>query len=132
MTSMKRFLAALLFAPIAAFAQSIPADQLRPIGEVWKTIESNFYLEVDRNELMRQAIEGLLKVDPYGAYYNEAAYKELKTSISATFAGIGVEIAKKDDAFRVVAPPDGSPPAAARMRPHHPVRPVDDPGPQGR
>ncbi len=126
MTSMKRFLAALLFAPIAAFAQSIPADQLRPIGEVWKTIESNFYLEVDRNELMRQAIEGLLKVDPYGAYYNEAAYNELKTSISATFAGIGVEIAKKDDAFRVVTPLEGSPAAAAGMRPNDLIVRVDD------
>src|SRR5258706_3195145 len=126
MTSMKRFLAALLFAPIAAFAQSIPADQLRPIGEVWKTIESNFYLEVDRNELMRRAIEGLLKVDPYGAYYNEAAYNELKTSISATFAGIGVEIAKKDDAFRVVTPLEGSPAAAAGMRPNDLIVRVDD------
>src|SRR5258706_16426916 len=121
MTSMKRFLAALLFAPTAAFAQSIPADQLRPIGEVWKTIESNFYLEVDRNELMRQAIEGLLRVDPYGAYYNEAAYKELKTSVSATFAGIGVEIPEKDDAFRVVTPAEGSPAAAAGMRPNEPI-----------
>src|SRR5258706_7915007 len=125
MTSMKRFLAALLFAPIAAFAQSIPADQLRPIGEVWKTIESNFYLEVDRNELMRQAIEGLLKLDPYGAYYNEAAYNELKTSISATFAGIGLETAKKDHAFPVVTPLEGSPPPAARMPPNPPIRPPD-------
>jgi len=117
MRTMSRFMAALLFTPIAAFAQ-IPADQLRPIGDVWKTIESSFYLEVDRNDLMRQAIEGLLKVDPYGAYYNEAAYKELKTSVSATFAGIGVEIAKKDDTFRVVVPLEGSPAAAAGLRPN--------------
>ena len=126
MTSMKRFLAALLFVPIAASAQSIPTDQFRSIGEVWKTIESNFYLEADRNELMRQAIEGLLKVDPYGAYYNEAAYKELKTSVSATFAGIGVELAKKDDTFRVVVPLEGSPAAAAGLRPNDLIVRVDD------
>ncbi len=109
-----------------ASGQSIPADQLRPLGEVWKTIEANFYLEVDRNDLMQKAIDGLLKVDPYGAYFNEAAYKELKNAIASSFAGIGVEIAKKDDAFRVVTPIEGSPAAAAGMRPNDLIVRVDD------
>tara|TARA_R110001606_G_scaffold361045_1_gene514116 strand:- start:239 stop:1501 length:1263 start_codon:yes stop_codon:yes gene_type:complete len=69
-------------------------------------------------KLVDAAIHGMLSsLDPYSAYLGEDAYLALREQTSGQFGGIGLQVGLDNDLLKVISPIDGTPAAAAGMRP---------------
>ena len=66
--------------------------------------------EVDPEELIQRAIEGMLKgLDPHTQFLDTRQYDDLMTSTQGSFGGLGIEISVRDKYPTVVAPIEGTP-----------------------
>jgi carboxyl-terminal processing protease len=60
---------------------------------------------------------GALKsLDPHSAFLDPEKYRELQIQTTGSFAGLGIEVAIRDDELTVVAPIDGTPASRAGIR----------------
>lgn len=80
---------------------------------VFNAIKSD-YVDADKLEdktLINGAIKGMLDAigDPYTVYLSEKDVKDLQTTTTGTFAGVGMIITEKDGYIGVVSPIEGSP-----------------------
>jgi len=82
-------------------------QQLKPIQEAYKLILDNYYLteSVDREELIKGAIEGMLEElpDDYNAVYSREEYADYRKRQEGNYIGLGMEIEKSGDHVRVVS-----------------------------
>jgi C-terminal peptidase prc len=58
-------------------------------------------------QAMAQDAVGIL--DGHSSFLDRDSYKEMQVEISGTFAGVGIELTRKDEALSVVAPIEGTP-----------------------
>ena len=69
-------------------------------------------------KLVTAAIDGMLgSLDPYSAYLDRDSYRAVRDQTRGRFGGIGLQVTKEDNAIKVISPIDGTPAAAAGMRP---------------
>ena len=62
-------------------------------GEVLDKINKEYVDEVNQNEMMDSAINGVLQsLDPYSAYMSPELFKEMQTDTRGEFGGLGIEI----------------------------------------
>ena len=108
----------------AARAQS--SDSIRDISQVWRTITASYLYSVPEEDLRKAAIQGLLAMDPHASYMDDAEYNQLTKGTATTFGGIGAELVKKDGKLLVVSAMEGSPAAAAGLRPHDMITKIND------
>jgi len=81
---------------------------------------------VDDHQLLQAAIRGMVSsLDPYSAYLDGDEYDEVKISSSGQYSGIGIEVSMEDEEVVVVSPFDGSPAAAAGIRPGDVIATID-------
>ena len=98
-------------------AEELPLDQLRTFTDVYSRIKDNYVEEIDDDQLLEYAIEGMLNgLDPHSSYLNEEAFRELKIGTQGEFGGLGIEVTMEDGFVRVVAPIDGTPAARAGIQ----------------
>ncbi|MDQ0340001.1 carboxyl-terminal processing protease [Caldalkalibacillus uzonensis] len=92
---------------------------LDKIYEAFEKIQENYVLEVDEEELIEGAIEGMLNKlgDPYSVYMDEEAARQLHENLSSSFEGIGAEVTIKDGRVTIIAPFKDSPAEKAGLRP---------------
>ncbi|OWZ83716.1 S41 family peptidase [Natranaerobius trueperi] len=88
------------------------------LEEVLQTIENNYLEEVDREELLDGALEGMLEVldDPQTGYLTQDEFQNLMIQTEGSYGGIGIEVFKEDDYVTVVAPIAGTPGAKEGLR----------------
>ncbi|MCK9231043.1 MAG: S41 family peptidase [Syntrophales bacterium] len=113
------FLVALLVLLIGgAYLRSMPAlsaeaetyQNLKKFGEILDLIERNYVEEVDPNELLQGAIEGMMKtLDPHSTYMTEEMYRELQVDTRGVFGGLGIVISMRNEVITVVAPLEDTP-----------------------
>ncbi len=74
-------------------------------------IIKHYYIKKEKSEkLFNSAIQGMVSsLDPHSAYLSKAALKDLQSSVSGKFVGVGIEITNDKGAIRVIAPLDGTP-----------------------
>lgn len=91
-------------------------------------IKQHYFEEVDENELVEGAIQGMLETleDPYSSYMNEDAMERFNEQIESSFQGIGAEVSMIDGKVTVVAPIKDSPAEKAGLRPNDQILEVDD------
>lgn len=110
-------LAVALLAVPAARAQDDPAqrrqefyDNLKILGDVYERIINNYVDEVDPHEVMKAAVEGMLKdLDEHSNYLPPVNYEDLMTSTEGEFGGLGISIQVRDHFPTVVSPIEGTP-----------------------
>ena len=91
-------------------AEELPLDQLRTFTDVYSRIKDNYVEEIEDEQLLEYAIEGMLNgLDPHSSYLNEEAFRELQIGTQGEFGGLGIEVTMEDGFVRVVAPIDGTP-----------------------
>ncbi|MBA3535936.1 MAG: S41 family peptidase [Tatlockia sp.] len=102
---------ALIF-PAQAFPYSnqntnsqIPMEDVQRFSTAIGEIKKYYVKPVDDKELFDNAIRGMLSgLDPHSTYLDEDAYKELQTSTSGEFGGLGIEVTMEDGVVKVVTP----------------------------
>lgn len=93
-------------------------EYLHSFAEVLHQVEENYVEDVDEKKLMTGAIRGMLMtLDPHTMYMPPEVYKELKVEAVGRFGGVGVEVTIKKGWLTVVSPIEGSPSAAAGIKP---------------
>lgn len=90
----------LIFSSVSLGAAPVvprPVVDLNFFIDVFNTVERKYPFELNREELMEKAINGMLSgVDQYSGYYSPEEASELFDLIDGEFYGIGVEIGVND------------------------------------
>lgn len=92
--------------------------EISKIDTIYRIINSKFMSEVDRQEILNGAIQGMLSVldDPYTTYMNPEASQQFEKDVDSFFTGIGAEVSLDNGKVVVVAPIKGSPAEKAGLR----------------
>ncbi len=90
---------------------------LKQFSHVLDMVEKSYVQEVDRQELIRGAIEGMLKnLDPHSAYLGEEAFEQMEVETKGEFTGVGIEITIREGRLTVVSPIEGTPAYEAGLK----------------
>ncbi|WP_328190076.1 S41 family peptidase [Marinobacter sp. OP 3.4] len=89
---------------------ALPLDDLRKFTEVFSRIKDAYVEDVSDQELLENAIKGMLSgLDPHSAYLEPDAYTELEETTTGEFGGLGIEVGMEDGFVKVIAPIDDTP-----------------------
>ena len=95
-------------------------------GAVYERIVEHYYSDLDHAEIMRAAIEGLLReLDAYTQYFDEEGLRQLRQDTTGKFAGLGITVGIKDRYPVVISPIEGTPAFRAGMEPGDLIVAVD-------
>jgi carboxyl-terminal processing protease len=110
---------------VGALAWSAPEDrdrgdiyrQLELFADVLSRVEQDYVTEINDEEAMEAAIQGMLaSLDPHSSYMNATEYREMQTQTRGEYGGLGIEVTSEDGVVRVVSPIDGTPAARAGIQ----------------
>jgi carboxyl-terminal processing protease len=94
----------------SAATEELPLEQLQTFTDVYSRIKDNYVEQVDDEQLLDYAIEGMLNgLDPHSSYLDPQEYKELRIGTQGEFGGLGIEVTMEDGFVKVVAPIDNTP-----------------------
>ncbi|WDP91307.1 MAG: S41 family peptidase [Desulfobacter sp.] len=83
---------------------------LKLFADVLEEIEKNYVDEVDAEELIHNAIRGMVgNLDPHSSFMPPEAFGDLQDDTKGKFSGIGIVITMKDGILTVVSPIEGTP-----------------------
>lgn len=103
-------------------------DELEKIHALYESLQSNYYTEVDKDQLVEGALRGMTEAldDPYTTYLGKDEAQELAQSLSDSFEGIGATLTMVDNLPEVAqAPIKDSPAEKAGLRLHDKILKVD-------
>ena len=107
---------------VGALAWSAPEDrgrgdiyrELELFADVLARVERDYVTEIDEQEAMEAAIQGMLaSLDPHSSYMNAAEYRDMQVQTRGEYGGLGIEVTSEDGVVRVVSPIDGTPASRA-------------------
>src|SRR6266436_4946646 len=119
------------FAPAAALPQAKSGksgvyEQLNLFGEAFERIRHDAVEPVGDTKLIETAIAGMLAgLGPHSVYLNETEYKALQSQAADERAATGLVVTHDNGQVKVVAPRDGSPAAAADIKPGDMIFTID-------
>jgi carboxyl-terminal processing protease len=87
-------------------------------SNVMARVQADYVQPVASRTLIDNAMNGMLTgLDPHSSYMNEQEWHEMQSETSGHFGGIGLELTDKGGVLQVISPIDGTPAAAAGIRP---------------
>ncbi|HUN47790.1 MAG TPA: S41 family peptidase [Stellaceae bacterium] len=92
--------------------------ELDLFGQVLERVRSDYVEEVNDNQLIEAAINGMLSsLDPHSSYLNSKNFRDLQTQMRGEFGGLGIEVTMENGLVKVVSPIDDTPAAKAGIKP---------------
>ena len=86
-------------------------------SEVLDKVNNEYVDEVDQNEIMDSAINGVLQsLDPYSAYMTPEMFNSMQTETSGKFGGLGIEVGMEAGVVKVISPIDNTPASRAGVK----------------
>lgn len=83
----------------------IPLEDVQRFSNAIGEIKKYYVKPIDDKELFDNAIRGMLSgLDPHSSYLNEEEFKDLQTSTSGEFGGLGIEVTMEDGVVKVISP----------------------------
>ena len=96
---------------------NLPLEEVRMLSEVFGRIKSDYVEEIDDKRLIKEAINGMLTgLDPHSAFLDADAFKEMQTTTTGKFGGLGIEVGSEDGFVRVISPIDDTPAFRAGLK----------------
>lgn len=93
-------------------------QQLDLFGDVFERIRAQYVDDVDSEELIRAAINGMLSsLDPHSSYLSPDDFEDMRVQTRGVFGGLGIEITQADGMVRVITPIDDTPAFHAGVQP---------------
>jgi carboxyl-terminal processing protease len=107
---------------VPAYAQDKnQADTYRLLnlfGDVFERVRSDYVEPVADQELIEQALNGMLQaLDPHSAYLNAKTFKDMQVQTKGEFGGLGIEVTMEGGWIKVVSPIDDTPAHKAGVKP---------------
>jgi carboxyl-terminal processing protease len=125
--------ALVLFLVLATgFHTPVPADEntyksLKMFTDVLEELEKNYVDEVDTQDLIENAIKGMVgNLDPHSSFMPPQAFEELQDDTKGEFSGIGIVITMKEGILTVVSPIEGTPAYEAGIQAGDIIIRIDD------
>jgi carboxyl-terminal processing protease len=85
--------------------KKIPLEEVQRFSNAISEIKKYYVKPVDDKELFDNAIRGMVSgLDPHSSYLNEEEFKDLQTSTSGEFGGLGIEVTMEDGVVKVITP----------------------------
>lgn len=104
-------------AETTASEDALPWEDARRFAEALETIRTQYAIPVDDATLIDHAIRGMAAgLDAYSMYLDPAEYGQARIDALGRYEGIGVEVARDETGYIIVAPIDGSPARRAGLR----------------
>ena len=89
-------------------------EQLDLFGDIFERIRAQYVEEVDTNELIEAAINGMLtSLDPHSSYMSPEDAADMRVQTRGEFGGLGIEVTQEEGFVKVGSPIDGTPADAA-------------------
>ena len=97
---------------------TVGPGELGLIEDAMRQVEQSYVVPVKPDQLVRGALKGMLgKLDPHSDYMSERDYRELISTTSGQFGGVGIEISVEEGVPQVISAIEGTPAAAAGVEP---------------
>jgi len=98
-------------APRASVFPSMTGKQeVGKIEEILRFIEAKYVEDVEREQLVEDAIGSILqKLDPHSSYIPKSEIESVNSSLEGSFDGIGVQFMIVSDTIQVISPVTGGP-----------------------
>jgi carboxyl-terminal processing protease len=85
-------------------------EQLDLFGDIFERIRAQYVEEVDSEELIEAAINGMLtSLDPHSSYLSANDAADMRVQTRGEFGGLGIEVTQEEGFVKVVSPMDGTP-----------------------
>ncbi len=79
-------------------------------ADILSKAQANYVTEFETGEAIEAAINGMLgSLDPHSSYLDPDDFKDMQTTTSGEYGGLGIEVTGQDGFVKVVAPMDGTP-----------------------
>ena len=89
-------------------------EQLDLFGDIFERIRAQYVEEVDTEELVEAAINGMLtSLDPHSSYLSPKDALKMRDQTRGEFGGLGIEVTQEEGFVKVVSPMDGTPASEA-------------------
>jgi len=100
---------------------------LKLFSEVIELVQKNYVDEVESEELIERAIQGMVhSLDPHSALLPPEAFEDLSIDTKGKFTGIGIHITMRDGFVTVISPIEGTPAYKAGIKAMDKIIKVDD------
>jgi carboxyl-terminal processing protease len=116
----------------AGFQDSLSASNdetykgLRLFTDVIELVEKNYVDEVDTEDLIHKAIQGMVQsLDPHSQLLPPEAFEELQIDTKGKFTGIGIRITMQEGFVTVISPIEGTPAYKAGIQARDKIVKVD-------
>ena len=107
--------------------RTVPEKEVREFITAIKAIQHYYINPVKDQTLLTNAIRGMVtNLDPHSTLLLEKDLKDLDTTVSGEFVGIGVELTTERGMLKVISPIDGTPAKKAGLKPGDLIMKVDD------
>lgn len=101
--------------------------QLNLFGEVFERVKSQYVDDVEDEDLIEAAINGLLtSLDPHSGYLNDESFEDMKVQTRGSFGGLGIEVTMENGLVKVVSPIDDTPAFRAGVKAGDLITHLDD------
>lgn len=85
-------------------------EQLDLFGDIFERIRAQYVEDVDTEQLIEAAINGMLtSLDPHSSYLSARDFDDMQEQTRGEFGGLGIEVTQEEGFIKVVAPMDGTP-----------------------
>ena len=92
-------------------------SQLRRFGLAFERVRDNYLSQPEDRKLVEGAINGMLtNLDAHSSYFDADTFAAMETKAAGAYGGIGVVIAERDGAAKVVSVVDAMPASKAGVR----------------
>lgn len=92
-------------------------EPLKNFSQVMDLIEKTYVNDVQRQDLVKGAIQGMLQsLDPHSAYLDQEEFKDMQVETSGEFSGVGIEITIQNGRLTVVSPVEDTPAFRAGLK----------------
>ena len=91
-------------------------EYLDLFGDIFERVRVAYVEEVDEQQLVEAAINGMLaSLDPHSAYLPPSNFEDMREQTKGEFGGLGIEVTMENGFVKVVAPIDDTPAANAGL-----------------
>ncbi|MEM1300657.1 MAG: S41 family peptidase [Pseudomonadota bacterium] len=91
-------------------------EYLDLFGEIFERVRGSYVEEVDEQQLIEAAIDGMLaSLDPHSGYLPPQNFEDMREQTKGEFGGLGIEVTMENGFVKVVAPIDDTPAAKAGL-----------------